>query len=132
NNVFEIDLSRPSSSVMEMIEPLRQAFDNILQKHVVYRSTGVILCNLKTDKKIQLNIFEDPVRMVKMQHIDDAVDKINNLFGRNTVHLASTMPANYRNQGNKGAPPKRQQNLLKGEIRHKRINMPLLEIRSLH
>jgi DNA polymerase IV len=132
NKAFEISLSRSSTSVMEMIEPLRQAFDHLFSKHTIYRSTGIVLCDLKTDKNIQLNIFEDPVRMVKMQHIDSAIDKINNLFGRQAIHLASTIPANHRSQGNKGAPPKRQQNLLTGENKHRRLNMPVLEIRPLH
>lgn len=127
---FEITLSRHSSSVLDLIDLVRQSFEQIYQPNTLYRSTGVVLSKLKSNREVQFNIFEDPVRVVKMQGVDQAIDTINNQFGRHTIHLASTMTANIRNQGDKGLPPRRRQNLLKGENKKKRLNVPLLRLAS--
>ena len=92
DDVLEITLSRFTRAILDLVKPVKERFDKLFKSRTPYRATGVILCELKEDKHVQLNIFEDPVKMIKARQIDNAVDAINRQFGRQTVHLGDTLP----------------------------------------
>jgi len=129
DDVLEITLSRYATAVLDLVGPVRDNFDQFFKEGKTYRASGVVLCDLKDDRKIQLNIFEDPVRMVKAQRLDSAVDALNRQFGRQAVHLADSLPVDKNRGGVRNIPSARRQNLLKGESKRRRLGLPVLQIK---
>lgn len=89
---LEITLSRFTSNILEIIHAVKEGFDKLFEPQALYRTTGVILSNLKEDQKIQLSIFEDPAHVLKTEHVSQAMDVINSEYGRNQIHLADSLP----------------------------------------
>lgn len=126
DDMFEITLSRATSATSDLVHPTHDNFDRLFKPGTAYRATGVVLCDLMSESKIkQLDIFTDPVREVRVNKVDQVVDLINRGFGRRTVHLADTLPAegHHRRGEPLGLPvsPKR--------VSRKRLNMPLVKMR---
>jgi hypothetical protein len=51
----------------------------------------VVLSDLKEDKNVQFNFFEDSLRVLHVAQVATAIDSINHRFGRHTISVADTM-----------------------------------------
>jgi hypothetical protein len=60
---------------------------------MVYRTTGVVLENLISDFVSQGDLFGQNIQAGKFETIHKQIDLLEEKFGRNIVHLASTHQA---------------------------------------
>lgn len=89
---FEIEsatlsLRRGSAYPNDIISSVRLLCRKLYNQRIIYRSTGVVLQDLKPDERIQTNFFEPVGQYKKMKNMYTAVDKINSRFGIDCVHL---------------------------------------------
>ena len=138
-DAMEGHLNRPTSSSFEVFPFLNKVFRELFRPGTLYRQTAIVLTHLAVDAEIQLELFEDPVCMVKMQKLSRAIDGINASYGKHTVFSAQGL---YLANATSGAPhhgkrdlsgraclPQRKLSLLPGETFRQRLNLPFVQIK---
>jgi DNA polymerase-4 len=124
---LEVKLSRPTSATLDLVNPFQKLFDLLYQKETQYRSTGVVLGDLTDNSHNQLNLFEDPVKIIKVERVYEAIDAVNARHGKHKVHLAESLPAqHHQHTGSRALMPGRKTNLLFGENFRQRVGLPVL------
>ncbi len=128
------DLSRPTVCPFEAFPLIEEMFKGIYQRGVLYRSTGVVLANLEEDAAIQFELFESPVRIVKMHRLAQCIDEINSLYGKHTVYSGVGLFLGLNARKNRLASdrnvfPQRKTELLPGETFRQRLNLPVWNIK---
>ncbi|OGH70103.1 MAG: DNA polymerase IV [Candidatus Magasanikbacteria bacterium RIFCSPHIGHO2_02_FULL_51_14] len=125
---LEAELSRASAYPNDLLNVVRGMFADLFQEKTLYRSTGVVLCDLQENTNIQTSLFESPVLLNRLKRVYDAVDKVSERFGKHTVHLGASLKANAFGQhlGERGDKPARQVVRLKGERGRQRLRVPML------
>lgn len=95
DTAIEVRLSRPSAALLDLTPIARKHFAELFHAGASYRATGVILCDLKEDKHVQLQLGfeEDPLRVVHVARVAQAIDTINHRFGRHTIGVADALAA---------------------------------------
>ncbi len=128
---LEIKLNSPTSYPADMLSALRNGFNHIYRHGVLYRQTGVVLAGLVPDNRLQMTLFDDPVRIEKMSKIYCAVDEISERYGKHAIQHASSLPAKLQTQheGDRGDVPRRKTELFKGENTRQRVGLPVLNIK---
>ncbi|MGC8790653.1 MAG: DNA polymerase IV [Desulfurella sp.] len=86
---IKVALSIPTNLPIMLTNTLKEAFNKIYTQGLFYRQTGIVLSDLT--EKTQQDLFEDTVKIEKIERIYKALDKINSRFGNNTVCLASSL-----------------------------------------
>jgi len=127
---LEARLNRHSSSTLDFVGIVSVVFDNLYVKGVMYRATGIVLSDIVNEGFDSRTLFDDPVRIERLVRASRAIDEINRLFGKHTVHIASSNVIGRT----KAKHPRsnltwRKQDLLKGETFRKRLNLPLFKIK---
>ena len=127
----EIKLSSPTAYPANLFSALREGFNSIYNSCELYRQTGVVLAGLVSEENIQHSLFDDIVKIEKLEKIYKAVDSLSERFGKHTIQHASSMPAKLQAQheGDRGDSPQRKENLFKGEDRRQRLGLPVLNIK---
>lgn len=127
----EIKLSSPTAYPENLFSALREGFNSIYNSRELYRQTGIVLAGLVSEENIQHSLFDDIVRIEKLEKIYKAVDSLSERFGKHTIQHASSMPAKLQAQheGDRGDLPQRKENLFKGENRRQRLGLPVLNIK---
>jgi len=128
---IELRLSRATAYPAELLGPVEEAFVSIYRSGKLYRSTGVILSGLIPEDSIQYSLFDDVVRIEKMERIYDIVDTLSKRFGKHTVIHGSSMAVReqMQHEGGRGDMPSRKSELFKGENGRQRLGLPLLDIK---
>ncbi len=70
--------------------PYKECFLYIYENNCLYRQTEVVLY---LTENVQYSLFDNIVKIDKIKRIYDSIDGINRKFGKNFVHLASSMPS---------------------------------------
>ena len=127
----EIKLSSPTAYPANLFSALREGFNHIYNPRELYRQTGIVLAGLVSEEDIQRSLFDDIVKIEKLEKIYKAVDSLSERFGKHTIQHASSMPAKLQAQheGDRGDSPQRKENLFKGENRRQRLGLPVLNIK---
>jgi DNA polymerase IV len=125
---LEITLSRATNAILDLVKPVKEHFDKLFEPGMRYRSTGIVLCDLKDESPSQLTIFEDPVHLVKTQDLSVALDDINHRYGMGQVHLASSLPADKEMGGKRNKLHPRDEKKLKGEPGRRHLGMPVMHL----
>ncbi|MFH1428981.1 MAG: DNA polymerase IV [Candidatus Margulisiibacteriota bacterium] len=86
-------LNRPSAGALELIKVAERLFELCYRQNIQYRSTLCVMASLTVDENQQLNIFESPLAIEKMENLSLAIDQINHDFGYGTIHCAASIPA---------------------------------------
>ncbi len=101
----EARLNRPTAFPNEVMSIVRKLYDQLYRSNVEYRATGVVLTHLQADEAIQMNLFEDPLRLEAQKKIFTSVDDLAKKYGKHTVFLGGSLRAqtvsqhaNYRGQ----------------------------------
>ncbi|MFC1807630.1 DNA polymerase IV [Candidatus Omnitrophota bacterium] len=129
---LETYLNRHSSSTLDFTFVCAEIFDELFKKGLVYRSTGIILSKIKTDSMDHGTLFDDPIKIDKMNSISKVVDELNSAYGKHTVHVASSNLVSRKKRSHPRAEvSRRKKDLLKGENFRQRLNMPLLDLGNL-
>ena len=128
---IEIRLNRPTAYPLELFDLLRDGFKKVYNSRALYRATGIVLSGLKPNDNIQYSLFDDTVKIVKMNRIYSVIDELSDRFGKHTIHHASSLPVKIQAQheGERGDTPYRKNSLFKGENKRQRIHMPVLNIK---
>jgi DNA polymerase-4/DNA polymerase V len=127
---LEAELNRHSSATMDFTDIVEGLFNKIYNRNTLYRATGVILCKLAEEGFNERDLFDDALRIEKLKSLSKAADKLNNKFGKHTLHLGATEFLKMRDREShpRANVSKRKLNLLKGEDFRKRLNIPLLRL----
>ena len=86
----QIKLTTPSAFPPLFMNALEEGFRYIYEKAYSYRQTEIVL---HLTENVQYSLFDDMVKIEKIGRIYDSIDDINKKFGRNSVHLASSIPS---------------------------------------
>jgi DNA polymerase-4/DNA polymerase V len=86
----QIRLSSPAAFPPLLMEALKEGFKYIYAKGYLYRQTEIVL---HLTENVQYSLFDDIIKIDKIRRIYDSIDVINKRFGRNSVHLAPSMPS---------------------------------------
>ncbi len=124
---MEVRLSRQTAIPNELIEIIRPAFEQVFKRGTPYRSTGVVLFNLRDDSTAQLDLFGASLKTIKMKRLFAGVDEMRRKYGKHTLYLGSSHLANSFAQhlGDRGDEPARKRLLLKGETERRRLGIPM-------
>ncbi len=130
----ESDLNRPTICPLEAFPLIEGMLKGIFISNTLYRSTGIVLSNLEADSGLQFELFEDPLQMIKMRKLAEAIDEINAVYGKHTVHTGTGLYLGKTQRKNrfddaKKVLPQRKTELLPGETYRQRLDMPMLQVK---
>ncbi len=125
---YEIALSRATAFPNEIVGVIAAHFDHVYVTGTRYRLTGVILTHLVENKPLQLNLFDGPLKVERLEKIYEGIDVLDRRFGKHAVFLGSSMPAMTRgpHRGERGEVAMRKLQLFPGETGRKRLGVPML------
>ena len=128
---IELKLTRATAYPVELLEILREGFDEVYKSKVLYRRTGVVLAGLLPEKKVQYTLFDDITKIEKASRIYSAIDMLSAKYGKHTVQHASSLPTKIQAQheGERGDVPVRKTELFKGENKRQRLGIPMVHIK---
>jgi len=126
----EIKLSSPTAYPASLFNALREGFNYVYNPRELYRQTGVVLAGLVSEDNIQHTLFDDIIKIEKLEKMYGAVDELSMRFGKHTVQHAASLPTKLQAQheGDRGDTPQRKVNLFKGENKRQRLGLPMLNI----
>ncbi|MBU2103043.1 MAG: DNA polymerase IV, partial [Candidatus Omnitrophica bacterium] len=153
---LEVAINRHSSSTLDFTGICGQLFEQLFERKVLYRTTGVVLSDLVREGIDDRTLFDDPIKLERTRKISQVADTINKMYGKHTIHVAASLPPvpldNYikvrgvphfkkmlKETGHavsqKGKHPRncgswRKQELLPGETFRKRLGIPLLTLKK--
>jgi len=122
-------LSRPTSANQEVLPLVRALFDKVFNDNVTYRASLVCLGLLEGDRQRQYELFDDPVRLENLRRLNQAVDEVNNRYGRAAVGSGALLFRHGKIATARDARPARSQVTLVGETAKRRLSIPLLAIK---
>jgi DNA polymerase-4/DNA polymerase V len=79
---------------IEIINVLAENFKSLFSPYLKYRATGITLKNLKEPAGRQSDIFYKHLRIVKLNNLFSACDKIHKNYGSKSIYLASSIDMN--------------------------------------
>jgi len=129
---IELKISRPTAFPTDLFGLLKEGFQKIFRQKVLYRQTGVVLCDLVAEEKQQFSLFDDTVRIEKMAKLYKAVDSLSERFGKHTLQHGASLPSKLQSQheGSRGDIALRKKMvMLKGENSRQRLGIPVLQVK---
>jgi DNA polymerase-4/DNA polymerase V len=124
----EARLTRATSAAPEMLPVVREMFDRMAEPGVEYRTTIVVLAGLEDDRVEQGDLFEDRVRIDKLEKLARAVDVVAEKFGKHKLSLGPALALGRHRMTERDVPPQRKLSLLPGETPRQRIGLPRLRM----
>ncbi|MFH1507966.1 MAG: DNA polymerase IV [Candidatus Omnitrophota bacterium] len=126
---LQAGLNRNSSSTLDFSGICSQLFEMIFKPGVYYRASGVILSRILPQGVDERTLFDDPLKIEQLFQVSCAVDKVNQRFGKHTLHLAaSNLAMRNKNDHPRNNSAGRKKELLKGETFRRRLGIPLLKL----
>ena len=124
---MEVTFTHATAYPNEIIKAVDEAFRAVFNSKQLYRATGIVVYKLKTNEIKQMDLFGEAATTLKLKRLYEAVDLINDKFGKHKIFLGSSFQANHFGQhfGVRGDVPARKDNLFKGETFRKRIGIPM-------
>lgn len=124
-----VSLERATALPHLIIGALREPFEKTFRPGTPYRSTGAVLTELKPDFQ-QPDLFGEIEVSTRLYSVYEYVDKMSDKFGKHSVFLGSSFLAHKHgnHQDARAAIPDRRHQLLKGETKRKRINIPVIGV----
>ena len=112
----------------EILDIVRNNFDEVYSKGVLYRSTGVVLSKLASGECSQPDLFGGTLQADAMKKVYLQIDKMDEKYGKHTIFLGSSFLAmnNPAHKNERGEKVQRVQFLLKGETGRRHIGIPML------
>lgn len=124
----EAVLSRPTVATLQLTPLARSLLTKIFERGVEYRATGVVLSHLEKAKQIQFGLFEDPLKVIKLEEVSKAIDSINEHYGKHSIFVGDALQLKGRPRGKNDITTYRRGHLLPGETARQHIGIPLLAI----
>lgn len=89
SNSFTISLDKPTASSIQIVRKAHEALRRIYRKGYTYKKAGIYLTKISSIHDSQFTLDNKPYFLDKEKRLMDTVDNLNNLWGRNTLFLAS-------------------------------------------
>ena len=124
-------INRHSASTLDFTRVCVELFTQVFSEGVLYRASGVILSDILKEGRDHNDLFEDPIRVERLRKLSEASDRINDIYGKHTLHIASTEPLASKMPHPRNNLAWRKTELLKGETFRKRLGIPLLNIKKV-
>lgn len=121
-------INRPSSLLQEMTGIVRGMFEHLYREGEAYRSTAVVLDKLSSERCRQRDLFDDNLRIDKMERAVQAIDGVNARYGKHRLCSGAALYLKQSVQNDRDEPSWRKVNLLPGETARKRIHLPMLDM----
>lgn len=100
NNFQEVRLLTPSNSTVTIVKAANEVVDSIYREGYRYKKAGVIVMGIGESTPIQQDLFDiSPEQYEKLKRMDDTIDRINRIYGDETVVLGTQQ---YTRPGGKG------------------------------
>ena len=126
---LEGSINRHSSSTLDFTSVCAELFKRVFEENCAYRATGVVFSDIVPEGRDANDLFEDPVRIERIQKISAAIDSINSTYGKHALHSASSLILNQKGSHPRNCLAWRKQELLKGETFRRRLGIPLLNLK---
>lgn len=123
---LEARLNRSTSSTQEAVPVIRDLFETLFKPGTDYRATIVALGKLESDQTRQYELFDDPLKIEKMERMSHAIDEINKRYGKHTLSLGASLLLDQHRYTARDDRPTRKACLLQGETPRRRLNIPRL------
>ena len=102
-NSMTVSLAQPSASTPELIRQATAALRRLYRPGFAYQKVGVILLDLAPAGYAQPSLFHPP--RPDREALMAAMDRINQRWGRDTLHIAATgFLRSWKNQQNRKSP----------------------------
>jgi len=125
----EVRLNRPSAYPMDLSDLVRDAFDGLYRKGILYRATGVVLMEMCSDLPVQYSLFDDAVRVDKVRTLYEAMDEISQRFGKHALHLGGSHVIEVLGKGKRGESTVRESTQFFGETKRQHLGLPILHLK---
>ena len=122
-------LNRATDSTQEVLPVVRELFGKLFKPGYEYRTTQVVLTRLESAEGTQFDLFENRLRIDKLEKLAQTVDAINARFGKHKVCSGAALDIAQTPQNDRTELPWRKLNLLPGETARQRLYLPRLDIR---
>lgn len=126
---MEAKLNRATSATQEVLPMVKQLFDQLIEPATEYRTTIVILGELEDDLVEQAELFEDRLRIDRMDRASRVIDEVNERFGKHKLGLGPSLYLPHHEVTDRDDKPLRKENLLPGETDRRRLKLPQFRIK---
>jgi hypothetical protein len=126
----EVKLSRPSIYPLELTGVLRELFDHLYGGQDLYRATEVVLLDLAPPAPIQCSLFENPLKVEKMEKLYGAVYDLAGRLAKHALHLGGSHAIEVYGRGKRGRPTVREETRFYGETKRRHLGMPILHVKT--
>lgn len=127
---IKLSLHHPTATPEVLVDLARGNLDRFYNEKTLYRSSGVILLGLEGDNGTQLDLFGSAVRVKEVEELYHFLDRINQKYGKHSVHLATSLKAmvlpNHQNSRSMASNRKNKEGMFQGETSRKRVAVPFL------
>jgi DNA polymerase-4/DNA polymerase V len=131
--VVEVRLTAPTAVPGPIIAAATEAMRELWKPGTQYRATGVVFTKMVTDDDAQPDLFGVSVGVERVRRVYESADRIDDLFGKHAVYVASShlAAAHAQHDGERGHLAARKTDLFKGETKRQRLAIPMLMGREL-
>jgi DNA polymerase-4/DNA polymerase V len=125
---LEFRLDNETCTPESVISISKNNFSDIFRDGMQYRATGIVLMDLGHDSSMTMDLFGQYDRYASMKKIYEAFDSLASRYGKHSLFLGSSFLAmnNVAHKGSCGQSSERQKNIIRGETKRKKINLPFL------
>lgn len=86
----ETRLITPTSSIIPIVQAATEVLDNIFIQGLQYKRGGVIVMGIAPSSPLQHDLFDVNAEQIqKMKRLDKVIDRINRLYGSETIVIGS-------------------------------------------
>lgn len=124
----EIRLSRPSARPMECARLISDGLGMLYERGTLYRATGVVLLDLVPDEALQYELFEDSLKVERVERVYEAADYLARKYGKHILHLGGSHLVERQGTGKRGEPTARARTRFRGESGRKHLGLPVLHV----
>lgn len=98
SNFAESVFFTPTNSLIDINRAAMECVDKLFQEGYQYKKAGVVIMSISSGESIQTSFLDfDADRFQKLKNLDQVVDRINKINGRETLVLGAQQ---YRGKGN--------------------------------
>lgn len=90
---LELRLNRAASVPEEILAAIRDKFPLVYRRGELYRTTGVTMGDLSHERAENLDLFGQAPLMARVERVHEAIDEIDERYGRHTVFLGASFRA---------------------------------------
>jgi DNA polymerase-4/DNA polymerase V len=125
---LETRLSRGTASVQETLPCVREIFDALYVPRTPYRATQIVLFDVESDASDQLELFEDRLKIDRLQEVSRVTDAVNARYGKHKIGTGQALFLDQHPRTDRDEQPARKKELLPGETARRRVGLPRLDI----